>query len=99
MNLGETCTEIIIRAIEDGTMDYIYNKDISAYNGIKKDIDNLNKNRQIIESEEYRSKAPLEEYKKRLLLVLDLYSNTAVRILEFVEMKKEEDKISVLLGG
>jgi len=97
MSLGETCTEIIVNAINDGTMDYIYNKDISAYNGIKKDIDSLNKNRQIIESEEYRSKVPLEEYKKRLLLVLDLYSNTAVRILEFVEMKKEEDKISVSL--
>ena len=95
MNLGETCAEIIVTAINDGTMDYIYNKDISAYNGIRKDIDNLNKNRQIIESEEYRSKAPLEEYKKRLLLVLDLYSGIAIRILEFVEMKYEYNKISV----
>ena len=97
MNLGETCGKIIFDAINDGTMEYVYNKNISAFNGIKKDIENLSKNRQIIESEEYRSKAPLEEYKKRLLLVFDLYSNTAIRILEFVEMKKEEDKISVSL--
>jgi len=43
MNLGETCTEIIVNAINDGTMDYIYNKDISAYNGIKKILTILTK--------------------------------------------------------
>ena len=90
MNLGETCGKIIFDAINDGTMEYIYNKDISAFNGIKKDIENLKKNRQIIESEEYRSKAPLEEYKKRLLLALNLYSDIVVRILEFVEMQEGE---------